>query len=67
MNGRRIVYPLAIIITALGMFLPLLYGSVGAVRELLGSDPLPKSVLITLLGWLIAYATFGENGRVTAS
>ena len=63
MNGRELVYHLAVTVTAFGMFLPLLYGSIGWIRELLGSNPLLKSLAIIVIGWLIAYVAFGEDGE----
>ncbi|WP_456420978.1 hypothetical protein [Thermococcus sp.] len=65
MSGRKPVYYTAVIATAVGMFLPLLYGSLGWVRELLGSNPLLKSLALIVAGWLIAYVTFEEEGKET--
>ncbi len=69
MKWKRVVYHIAVIVAALGMFLPLLYGAVPIVRELLGSNPLIKSVTVITLSWLIAYLTFGDGKReeLTAS
>lgn len=61
MSGKKLVYLLAVIVASLGMFLPLLYGAVPFVRELLGSDPLPKSLVLMLLGWAVAYFTYEEE------
>jgi hypothetical protein len=58
---KRAIYILAVIVTALGLFLPVLYGNVHFLRNLLGKDPLPASVLITVIGWAIAYLTFEED------
>ena len=58
------VYSMGVIITALGLFLPILYGNVGPLRELLGNDPLLKSLAITLFGWLMAYITFEDDGKI---
>jgi hypothetical protein len=68
MGWKKATYRLAVLVTALGMFLPLLYGYLPGLRELLGSHPLLVSVAIMLLGWVVAYFTF-EEGReeVTAS
>ncbi|AHL23284.1 hypothetical protein [Thermococcus nautili] len=68
MEWKRVVYHVAVVVAALGMFLPLLYGAVPLVRELLGSNPLLKSLAVIALGWLTAYFTFEERGeKVTAS
>ncbi len=61
MEGKRVVYHASVVTAALGMFLPLLYGAVGPVREALGSNPLLKSLGIIVLGWIIAYITFEEK------
>ncbi len=61
MEAKMLVYHISVITTALGMFLPLLYGAVGPVREVLGSNPLLKSLAIIILGWIIAYITFEEK------
>ena len=63
MDGKGFVYHISVVLTALGMFLPLLYGAVGFVRELLGSNPLLKSLAIIALGWVIAYLTFEERNE----
>ncbi|NJE49918.1 hypothetical protein E3E30_10150 [Thermococcus sp. 9N3] len=69
MEWKRVVYHVAVVVAALGMFLPLLYGAVPLVRELLGSNPLLKSLAVIALGWLTAYFTFEEEkrGELTAS
>ncbi|MEO2152478.1 MAG: hypothetical protein ABGW50_07465 [Thermococcus sp.] len=69
MEWTRVVYHVAVVVAALGMFLPLLYGAVPFVRELLGSNPLLKSLAVIALGWLTAYFTFEEEKReeLTAS
>jgi len=67
MKARELVYVLAVITTALGMFLPLLYGALGTVRVLLGSNPLLKSLGLILIGWAIAYLTFEEEEGGTHS
>ncbi|WP_457742842.1 hypothetical protein [Thermococcus sp.] len=58
---RELVYTVTVVTIALGMFLPVLYGSVGIVRELLGSNPLIKSTALVSLSWLVAYVTFKEE------
>ncbi len=63
MEGKRLVYHISVITTALGMFLPLLYGAVGPIREVLGSNPLLKSLAIIVLSWVIAYLIFEEKGE----
>ena len=68
MSGKGLVYKLAVVTTAVGMFLPVLYGTIGHLRELLGSEPLLKSLAVVVIGWVVAYFTF-EEGReeLTAS
>lgn len=67
MGIRRLIYVVAVVTAALGMFLPIIYGSVGFVRELLGSNPLIKSAAVILISWLVAYVTFEEEESATAS
>ena len=61
MGWKRVVYHVAVTVTALGTFLPLLYGAVPFIRKLLGSDPLLNSLAVMALGWLTAYLTFEEE------
>jgi len=54
-----------VIITALGMFLPVVYGSIGPLKDILGDNILLKSAAIVVFGWVLAYLTFeeSESGR----
>jgi len=67
MGIKRLIYVVAVVTAALGMFLPIIYGSVGFVRELLGSNPLIKSAAVIAFSWLVAYATFEGEESATAS
>ncbi|NJE54026.1 hypothetical protein [Thermococcus sp. 21S9] len=69
MEWKRLLYHVAVIVTALGMFLPLLYGYLPWVRKLLGTQPLLSSLAIIVIGWVVAYFTFEEEKReeLTAS
>ncbi len=66
MKLKQLLYHVAVVVAALGMFLPLLYGYLPVLRKLLGNQPLLVSVAIIVLGWVIAYFTFEEKGS-TAS
>ncbi len=57
---RRAVYMAFVIITALGMFLPVLYGNVSFLRNAI-KDPLPVSLAIMVIAWLFAYYLYPEE------
>ncbi|WP_456367284.1 hypothetical protein [Thermococcus sp.] len=58
---RKVVYYASVIMASFGLFLPLIYGSLSFVHGLLGSNPLLKSLALSLIFWTLAYLTFEEK------
>jgi len=65
----RELYKIFVILTAIFIFWPVLYGSVEALRRIPG-NPTLQAVIGTIVFGLLAYATYEENSEkedVTAS
>ena len=56
----RELYKIFVILTAIFIFWPVLYGSVEALRRIPG-DPTLQAVMGTLIFGLLAYATYEED------
>lgn len=60
---KKVAYYTSVLIAALGMFLPLIYGAVPAIQRLLGGNPLLKSLGVSIIFWILAYLLFEEEEK----
>jgi hypothetical protein len=59
---RRAIYMASIVLTAVSLFWPILYGNLPALQKLPG-NPVIQAVAGVLLFGAIAYITFEEDGE----
>ncbi|ASJ00771.1 hypothetical protein [Thermococcus gorgonarius] len=56
----RVLYWTSVSIAAMGLFWPVLYGNVPALRKIPG-DPLVQALIMIVLFGVLAYSTYGEE------
>lgn len=60
---RRQIYVISVVMTAIALFWPVLYGNIRALHRLPG-NPLLQGVIGVLLFGTLAYLTYGEENGV---
>ncbi len=60
----RIIYWASVLLTAIGLFWPVLYGNIKALRNIPGNPSIQALIMVLVFGAL-AYFTYREGDRET--